>query len=394
MKNAFILAILMALPLSAQEGRRPDPRRARPEVDAAIEKGMEVLKRRVADLDAGTDPGDRVHELVLWTFVHGGLPESDPTFRALFRGMMEDPLERTYRVSLQAMILEEVHRVKYQRRIARCAQFLVDNQCKNGQWSYGKPTVFVEDVPTIVRKKSVATRGSKLKRFRRSPPSGRRPKPPVRNRMAVAKRREGPESGDNSNSQYAALGLRACHDAGIILPKPVIGRAMRWWRECQQRGSAGRGGYPGAGWCYGMHSEHQPYGSMTAGGLGSLAIYDYILGMKWKKDKNVKAGLQWLARNFSVTGNPGPYEHGDFAENSQHQFYYYLYGLERAGMLYGTEKFGGHEWYPEGARVLLERQEKNGEWDGVVNTCFAILFLRRATRSLDVATRDTLRTQR
>src|ERR1051326_4328986 len=59
--------------------------------------------------------------------------------------MLEGPLERTYKVVLQAMILEEVDRVKHQHRIVQCAQFLVDNQCQNAQWSYGEPTVYAKD---------------------------------------------------------------------------------------------------------------------------------------------------------------------------------------------------------------------------------------------------------
>ena len=55
---------------------------------------------------------------------------------------MDEPMKNTYRVSLQAMILEEVQRVKYRKQIFKCAQLLVDNQCKNGQWAYGEPTTY------------------------------------------------------------------------------------------------------------------------------------------------------------------------------------------------------------------------------------------------------------
>ena len=68
--------------------------------------------------------------------------------------MTETPLEWTYDVSLQAMILEEIDRVKYQARIAQCAQFLVDNQCPNGQWSYGEPDPFAKDTPTGGRQRT------------------------------------------------------------------------------------------------------------------------------------------------------------------------------------------------------------------------------------------------
>jgi hypothetical protein len=147
------------------------------------------------------------------------------------------------------------------------------------------------------------------------------------------------------------------------------------------------------GWCYKDHGEHQAYGSMTAGAVGCLAIYDYIKdndeGKKrsWKNDKDVHEGLQWLAKNFSVTYNPGPYEHANMEKDSKHQYYYYLYALERVGMLYGTEMMGQKKWYPEGAKVLIADQKADGSWgSGTVETCFAILFLKRATRPLDVAT--------
>jgi hypothetical protein len=32
---------------------------------------------------------------------------------------------------------------------------------------------------------------------------------------------------------------------------------------------------------------------------------------------------------------------------------YYLYGLERAAILFGTEKIGDHFWYAEGAAALI-----------------------------------------
>ncbi|MEE8105535.1 MAG: hypothetical protein V3T86_08390 [Planctomycetota bacterium] len=50
-------------------------------------------------------------------------------------------------------------------------------------------------------------------------------------------------------------------------------------------------------------------------------------------------------------------------------------------MLDRVKRIGGRDWYSEGARQLLARQEREkGAWgDDVVKNCFALLFLRRAT---------------
>ena len=360
-------------------------------VDAAIARGIEFLRTsNVAGAMAKKDSD----ELILLTLLHGGVTESDPQFKRLLSAILQDPLERTYNVALQAMILEELDRVKYQHRLQQCGQFLVDNQCKNGQWSYGTPTPFVNDlpVPSEAPRDVQSGPGNRARDF-----SAPKEKPKVTRRLPVKKLRDGPATGDNSNSQYAALGLRACFDAGIELPRDVVQLAKDWWIKCQGPDEAPNNGYDGArGWTYQKpgkkddddDDKNNMLGSMTAGGVGSLVICDYILGLDWRKNIHARAGLGWLAAHFTVSDNPGgkPWRH-----------YYFLYGMERAGVLAGTEKFGAHAWYPLGARFLLDAQLPNGSWkleqqsrtNPVWDTCFAILFLKRATKPLkDVASED------
>jgi hypothetical protein len=103
--------------------------------------------------------------------------------------------------------------------------------------------------------------------------------------------------------------------------------------------------------------------------------------------------MEWLARNFTVTGNPKIPAGDAGLQGGWH--YYYLYAVERAGIFYGTEKLGAHDWYAEGAKHLLGAQQADGSWlskgadHAIWDTCFAVLFLRRATRPLiDVASVD------
>jgi hypothetical protein len=224
-------------------------------------------------------------------------------------------------------------------------------------------------------------------------------KPEVVKKITLKKTRDGVESQrtDNSNSQYGALGIRACHDAGIVFPKETIEQCRKYWVDTQRNDTKTKGvasgGKQAFGWCY---SEGDPcgkngpaYGSMTAGAVGALCIYDYILGKSWKSDKAVNDGLAWLEVNYSVTQNIGPCE---IAPVDDGWLYYYLYALERAGLLYDTTFIGKHDWYLDGYKVLLSAQKGDGSWDKshfikpTWDTCFAILFLKRSTRPLVAST--------
>ena len=390
---ALVLGLLLAFPAMAQEkkpaAKGPDlPKVDEAKVAEAIRKGIAYLKEH-SNSKKGGNGRHSTHELFLLAMVHAGVKRADPVFNELLEAMLaEDPLF-TYRTALRAMVLEEIDRSHYQEQIFRCAQFLVDNQCANGQWTYGEATTY--PTPTIMPQKDVATGGGRSEGVVIFGEAEGGTKPPIRSKIPVSKQRSGPDRGDNSNSQYAALGLRACHDAGIVLPKEVVEKALGWWRQSQEGTS--RGNPPAKntpvptgpasaseprGWTYGARGTG--YGSMTVGASGALIIYDYIQGKDWKKDQDVLDGLAWEDTNFTVTENP---------KHPKKHHLYYLYGLERVGMLFGTEKIGSHGWYAEGANYLMEQQGADGSWENPIDTCFAILFLRRATRPLVESTDST-----
>ena len=95
----------------------------------------------------------------------------------------------------------------------------------------------------------------------------------------------------------------------------------------------------------------------------------------------LERSLQWMGEHFRVDMNPN-HRIGGWK-------LYYLYALERAGILTETPLLGNKDWYLDGARVLLAAQDKNGSWNkdssgenATWQTCFAILFLKKATRPL------------
>ncbi len=368
-------------------------------VDKAIEKGLNYLK---SSDSPNTHVGDS-DELKLLTHIHGGTPENDAAVQALLKKCLDAPLAKTYKVALLAMCLEELDRVKYQSKIAECGQFLLDNIKANGGFNYGEPSVYTLDVPTGSPRREVASAGGKA--GEPIPPPGEKIKPKVTNTIKLTKKKEGgSQRSDNSNAQYAALGMRACHDAGIVFPKEWIEKCRQYWLnnqhpadkgDAQGRPAVASGSYPPGvprGWCYSDSQDAScghggpAYSSMTAGAIGAICIYDYMLKKDWKKDKPVVDGLAWLEKNWSVTENIGPPETARGSANGW--LYYYLYAVERTGMLYDTTFIGNRDWYLEGARVLLNAQKPDGSWDAshfkhpTWDTCFAILFLKRATRRL------------
>ncbi|HVR83916.1 MAG TPA: hypothetical protein VMU54_06355 [Planctomycetota bacterium] len=356
---------------SQEFSMRPPPVIDPARVDQAIQRGIEWLRKAPYPSDYWMS----ANELILWTYVHAGVPETDPDFQKRLKEMLSGPLDRTYRVVLQAMILEELDRAAYQYRIWQCAQFLVDNQCLNGQWLYGTPIELPKGVATPAKPAVPTT--AKLD------PEGRRLKPKVSRKLMARKTRDGPPEGDNSNSQYAALGFRACFDAGVQIPEETVYKAVKWWIESQYFDERKDPEYAAKGWSYTSPvKEPRATHTMTSGGISSLTIYDYILGKDWKQRTVTRAGIHWIAQFWVVNSN-----------------YYFLYGLERAGVLSGIDKFGRNAWYPMGAEWILDHQDGSGGWiasrsdkpDEYVwntyNTCFAILFLKHATRPL-VASED------
>jgi len=375
--SAVLLAFAPAVPAQEQS-----------KIDQAIHRGIEYLKTAGSP---GHEHSKATHsdELILYTFVVAGVPETNPKFKALLERVLTDEPHQTYKVALQAMALEEIDRVKYQNRIAYCAQHLIDNQCQNGQWSYGSPTTPPKDIPT-----AVASEPNKPKLptgARDFGTTDKKEKPKVVRKLAIKKQRDGGASGDNSNTQYAALGLRACFDAGIMIPEETITLAVKWLNESAHpieggdkvganAVGTGPGEAPGKpqGWGYKGSGEGEAYGSMTVGAVGALTIYDYMTKKDWKKDTIVKNGVAWITANYDINSNP---------RKGGAWHYYYLYGLERVGVLYDTKMFGNRDWYQEGASWLLSKQGANGAWNAEWDTCFAILFLKKATKPL-VASKD------
>src|SRR5262249_45683956 len=69
--------------------------------------------------------------------------------------------------------------------------------------------------------------------------------------------------------------------------------------------------------------------------------------------------------------------------------YYFLWSLERVGVAYNLNTIGNKDWYSWGSEILLSSQRPDGTWRGEegpeIDTCFALLFLRRANLARDLS---------
>ena len=216
---------------------------------------------------------------------------------------------------------------------------------------------------------------------------------------------------DTSLQQYGLLGLWAAHTCGVDVPGTVFaaaarqllavqavvgGRsAVRLTTYAQLREVAGTDQEAKAperraqrrGFAY-EDPDEPPYGSMTSAGISGLLLARAGMEARGHEDAQLEAQIDdavrdayaWLAAEFTVRANPG------FAERADHHWYYWLYCLERSCELNGVAHLHGRDWYYEGALQLLAQQQGNGSFRAehsssllIEATCFAVLFLDRAT---------------
>ncbi|MCX7703186.1 MAG: hypothetical protein N2234_03675, partial [Planctomycetota bacterium] len=148
------------------------------------------------------------------------------------------------------------------------------------------------------------------------------------------------------------------------------------------------------GWCY-MYDDPQKAawrfkvtGAMTASAICALAVCKAGLGTKEnfktiEKQVNqaIRDGCAWVAHYFAVDKNPsGKMHHAWTGAESPapiHHFYW-LYALERIGILCLVRKFGDHDWYVEGTKYLLGSQRADGSWDAGNN--LSLIHISEPTR--------------
>lgn len=288
-------------------------------VDLAIERGAAALFA----LQGKTPPWKYASHpvgttaLVVLALHAAGFDRRDKRMQAALDYLQKAPVpETTYDAGLVAMALEALGAKRYRRHITACARRLLETQLDAGLWGY---------------------------------PTG---------------------NGDNSNTQYAVLGLRAAARAGVRIRRSTWKKIGEYFLE--HRCADG-------GFSYAVQPAARGSSSMTAAGVSCLLI---CLENGKFGEEDASAIREVVEEAFQALGAVMKLDKDTL---------YALYAIERSGVLGQRKVIGGKPWYVPGARRLVDDQGRDGLWRGnyaeVVETAFAILFLKRATVPLAVVTR-------
>jgi hypothetical protein len=374
-------ALAPAVPAASPRAQEPrgDPAIAmQPRIDRAIDRGVEFLLQAQLRDGSWHDHEDAFETgqtaLALHALLVSGVPATHPAVVRGFAHIEGRTPDTVYALACQLLAYGSLGDARHEPRMEELVDLLVDWQ----EGSFGYP-----DNPRI-----------------RNPNNRMRGRP------------------DLSNTQFAALGLRAAGAAGLRVPaktwKDLLDATLDYQEpastvEAPARadGRSSSGTFEVAGFAY--HSpntepaalgrgalrrgppEWSPTGSMTTAGITVLEVCRRGLGRKLSSkdgatvERAIQRGLNWLALHYSVERNPGA--DGNGWQN------YYLYGLERVGDLLGLRTIGGNDWYVDGARRLIDFQRASGSWSGGSEdaTSFALLFLERATLPTTGRSEDRVR---
>ena len=338
------LPILLAAPRLPAADREPaavSPEKIRRAIDKARDwllgeqqpNGTWQVGMRTDDTRVGATA------LVMLALANAGVPAEHPQMARALEWIRRQKPEETYSVSLQTMILAmlspDADRAILQRNVEWLEGTQVAQGPATGSWSYGR------------------AKGT----------------------------------GDNSNSQFALLGLHEADRVGVRVRQEVWVRAQQYWVSCAN---------PDGSWGYTLGNSGGS-GSMTCAGIASVWITSQHVGApdaRAARDtvaccgggtspKVIERGLDWLGRRFSVVENPMA---------GQTWLHYYLYGLERVGRFTARRFIGDSDWYLEGAKMFVSTQDNlTGAFRGgriedpVVATSFALLFLAKGRRPVIVS---------
>ncbi|MCI0463973.1 MAG: hypothetical protein L0Z62_44130, partial [Gemmataceae bacterium] len=376
-------------------------------IDRAIERGVNHL--RTLQQQDGTWPRQEIGATALagLTLLECGVPPSDPAVQKAAAVVRQASvrLTKTYCLSLALIFFDLLGDPADEPLIEVMTVRLLAGQTSAGGWTYDCPAsseMETRRLTNVVEQRNHLTARPDPPR---ALPDGKRPvrepSKEIQQQLALLNRQlpvEGPP-GDNSNTQFATLALWVARRHGMPVERALARLDLRF------RGSQN----PDGGWAYipsvGRRGGMRSSPAMTCAGLLALAVAHGAAqeaavrtDVKNKearprtktvrepaRDPAVRAGL--LAVSTTV-GQPGT--RGAYLTSRPGPEYYFLWSLERVAVAFGLKTIGKKDWYAWGAAVLVADQAEDGSWmgqysQGGCDTCFALLFLRKANLARDLS---------
>jgi hypothetical protein len=321
-----------------------------------------------------------------------GVPLNDPALANIITFVRDNALSqgRTYEIALTIMFLDRLGDSADEAVVQFLGVRLMAGQLQSGGWNYDSGYL------------QLTPEEQKRLRESRRPDSKSNERPVLHPEIArlakrISTKNPNPDeavfAADNSNTQFAALGLWCARRHGVPCDRALEFIGMRF-RETQLQDG---------GWQYDIRRVSTS--SMTCSGLIGLAVAHGSARVGGKKpnpkgpkktaptgvleDRSVLAGLQFLAASIAVAK---AVKQNPKNETPLESDLYFLWSLERVSVIYGLETVGKHDWYAWGADALVASQLKNGAWNSTgptkgedVGTCLAILFLHRANVAKDLS---------
>jgi hypothetical protein len=312
-------------------------------------------------------------------------------------------MNETYHLALAIMLFDRLGDPLDEPLIHVLTARLLEGQQPVGAWSYSIPPVSEEELKAV---RGILERRAELKTAPGGAPTERLPPTPeIRERARLVQtRRLPPGSGttpDNSNTQFAILGLWVGRRHGIDTETALV-RAEAYFRTSHVNGRwpYRAGGEPG------IVAEIVDGPANTCAGLIGLAIGTGLVRERQMRSREegkvdkvpklrdplrdpvVQAAMNFVGAQVATLAVKG--YGGDVMRDL-----YFLWSVERAGMIYSVPVMGGINWYQAGAGLLLRTQLADGSWgsgptighnDGPISTSFALLFLKRSNVARDLTT--------
>jgi hypothetical protein len=371
-------------------------------IQRAIDRGVNHLKN-IQDKTTGTWPYPEnpigASALAGVTLLECGASPVDPDMQRAADALRQASLRLTdtYTLALGVLFFDRFGDPDDVPLIESLAVRLLAGQNSSGGWSYECSSISTDEVrrlSAVIRNRNHASSSTT------PPPRGRRmvSREIQKQLKQINPVRPGPS--DNSNTKFATLALWVARRHGMPVEKSLSMVETRFRRSQN----------PDGGWGYlpGVHDRRglgESLASMTCAGLLGLAIghgaKEAVLRADDRlpesrgaarrpirdptQDPAVQAGLSLLGKVIAADAR-GPVRLSNFKEGDE---YYFLWALERVAVAYGLPTIGGRDWYNWGADHLLARQSAAGAWEGKypeggVDTCFALLFLKRANLAKDL----------